>query len=462
MLAGLLPDATGFINVLRKLNLLLAAECIQVASKVDPSIVDAAIVEAVTQFKFGSEPFNYQLIFALKQIGDRRSSELDRRVIDDMEHWCKKFASIEPKVLDRVHTTDELLRIVSAGKSHYLMTDAIWTLGRERKELRAVNPLIDLLLDRNSPYRADAARALGELGDKRATTALLSCSNGKPEDLRPHCFMALGKIKDPHSLTPLIEYLSNLNNPFRETAAWALLGVADESIADFLISMLRKGNRYARANFVFLLGQHRMKKGLQPLIELFEVENSPFVREDIAFALGEYGDVRAVPVLLDRLDDTDVLVRIQVAVALAKIGCKEALPKLRELHSNESGFVKENIEEVIANLAEVPDSPYEVPETDLHEKYQSSEKEIMAQETDLQSQEYLSQLRQNLTKYFNEDELRTVCFDMKISYDDLPGEGLTGKARELVAFLQRRNQIAQLVEICSVQRPHIAWETLSE
>ena len=43
----------------------------------------------------------------------------------------------------------------------------------------------------------------------------------------------------------------------------------------------------------------------------------------------------------------------------------------------------------------------------------------------------LVQLREFLTEYFNEEELRTVCFDLGIDYDNLGGEGKGGKAREL-------------------------------
>ena len=42
-----------------------------------------------------------------------------------------------------------------------------------------------------------------------------------------------------------------------------------------------------------------------------------------------------------------------------------------------------------------------------------------------------SQLRQTLSSRFNESELRTLCFDLKVDYDDLPGKAKSDKAREL-------------------------------
>ena len=71
--------------------------------------------------------------------------------------------------------------------------------------------------------------------------------------------------------------------------------------------------------------------------------------------------------------------------------------------------------------------------------------------------EYLSELRQILVTHFSEGELRTLCFDLDIDYDDLPGEGRTDKARELVAYFERRNRIFDLVEPGIKQRPDISW-----
>ena len=67
----------------------------------------------------------------------------------------------------------------------------------------------------------------------------------------------------------------------------------------------------------------------------------------------------------------------------------------------------------------------------------------MAQESK-SSPAKLVQLHQRILKHFDEDELRTLCFDLGVNYDDLPGEARTGKARELVAFLDRRERLAEL------------------
>jgi hypothetical protein len=70
---------------------------------------------------------------------------------------------------------------------------------------------------------------------------------------------------------------------------------------------------------------------------------------------------------------------------------------------------------------------------------------------------YRTTLRQRLSAHFDEGELRTLCFDLGIAYDDLPGEGKADKARELVAYLERHGRIPELVAIGRRLRPDVPW-----
>jgi hypothetical protein len=67
------------------------------------------------------------------------------------------------------------------------------------------------------------------------------------------------------------------------------------------------------------------------------------------------------------------------------------------------------------------------------------------------------ELRQLLERHFNEEELRTLCFDLGIDYDALPGTGKAGKARELVAFSDRRGRIEELIALGAQMRPRVPW-----
>ena len=72
-------------------------------------------------------------------------------------------------------------------------------------------------------------------------------------------------------------------------------------------------------------------------------------------------------------------------------------------------------------------------------------------------QECLTGLRRILDEHFNDGELRTLCFDLDVDYDDLPGTAKADKARELINYLKRRKDIPHLVRVGKQQRPDISW-----
>jgi hypothetical protein len=71
---------------------------------------------------------------------------------------------------------------------------------------------------------------------------------------------------------------------------------------------------------------------------------------------------------------------------------------------------------------------------------------------------YRASLRKNLVEFFNDSELRDLCFDMNVDYESLNGQNKADKARELVAFCERRQVIADLVARCRKLRPKVEWE----
>lgn len=69
-------------------------------------------------------------------------------------------------------------------------------------------------------------------------------------------------------------------------------------------------------------------------------------------------------------------------------------------------------------------------------------------------------LQQALIECFNLNEMRQICFELGIDYDDILGNTPTDKSRELILFLHRRNKLHQLVYLCSQKRDHIDWSYL--
>jgi hypothetical protein len=64
-------------------------------------------------------------------------------------------------------------------------------------------------------------------------------------------------------------------------------------------------------------------------------------------------------------------------------------------------------------------------------------------------------LRRILVQQFDINDLRTLCFDMNIDYEGLPGDGKGAKVRELLAFLERRGRIYELLDTIRQLRPDL-------
>jgi hypothetical protein len=74
----------------------------------------------------------------------------------------------------------------------------------------------------------------------------------------------------------------------------------------------------------------------------------------------------------------------------------------------------------------------------------------------------LVELHQLLVERFSESELRALCFDLGIDFDDLASEGKSGKARELIAYLDRRGRLPELISFVRQQRPDVPWDVSSD
>lgn len=66
-------------------------------------------------------------------------------------------------------------------------------------------------------------------------------------------------------------------------------------------------------------------------------------------------------------------------------------------------------------------------------------------------------LRDLLLQAFNLDELKDLCFELDIDYDDLSGENRSAKARELVARCRRTGRLEDLLAAAERARPKLDW-----
>lgn len=69
----------------------------------------------------------------------------------------------------------------------------------------------------------------------------------------------------------------------------------------------------------------------------------------------------------------------------------------------------------------------------------------------------LAAIRDLLTTYFNNSELKDLCFRLGLDWDDIAGDTRPEKAQELVLRLQRTGRLPELQTLVQTLRPHAQW-----
>ncbi len=109
----------------------------------------------------------------------------------------------------------------------YVRQEAALALGRIG-DIRAVQPLIDALADDDLYFRRDAAFALSLMG-KSALDPLISQLNNIDSGVVRESAWALGQIKDPHAVEPLISVIQHGDTPMRGQAAFEALNAMGDA-----------------------------------------------------------------------------------------------------------------------------------------------------------------------------------------------------------------------------------------
>lgn len=69
----------------------------------------------------------------------------------------------------------------------------------------------------------------------------------------------------------------------------------------------------------------------------------------------------------------------------------------------------------------------------------------------------LSELLNLIGNSFNLAEIRTLCLELMVDYEDILGDTKTDKVRELILYFYRFNRLPDLVQYCRKKRPNLMW-----
>lgn len=75
----------------------------------------------------------------------------------------------------------------------------------------------------------------------------------------------------------------------------------------------------------------------------------------------------------------------------------------------------------------------------------------------MNSAAYLTTLHRLLDDYFTLVEIRTLCLNLGIDYESVPGEEKQSRIRELLLGLGRHSRLTDLIPLLQQERPLVDW-----
>ncbi len=163
-----------------------------------------------------------------------------------------------------------------------------------------------------------AVSALGMIGDADVVGPLLGAVNHPDASVRKLAVVSLGRIKSVTDIQPLVLALSDESTAVRKAAVTALIEVRGPMAVNDIRALLDDVDVWVR----------------------FHTIN----------AIGELGIENHAQYILPHLDDDQDIIRIAAAKALAKMECREAIPRLRQLGGDKNDDVVQAAKAAMSEL----------------------------------------------------------------------------------------------------------------
>ncbi|HEY6867632.1 MAG TPA: HEAT repeat domain-containing protein [Candidatus Eisenbacteria bacterium] len=182
-----------------------------------------------------------------------------------------------------------------------------------------VSALLPLLRDADPRVRAEAVFALGQIGERRAREPLEKLLAGAEPEIVDLVIEALGKLGDRAATPAVAAYLRDASPRLRAEAAVALWRLADSTAIDRLIERHDDPDPEVRWRVLWALERVKAPDRVSLIVALHLDDPSWLARAYAARTLGRQKSRRATAYLLQKLDDPEPGVIVNVIAALQQI-----------------------------------------------------------------------------------------------------------------------------------------------
>jgi hypothetical protein len=412
------------------------------------------------------------ILSALRQLGGSAVAHLSQTLIhEDLNSQIRQYIiSVLGKIGEP--SLETIVYALKNDEDNDVRAEAVKALGEVGE------PALDALVyalrnDRETAVRAEAARALGEIGEPALDELAFALRNDEDEYVRTVAISALVEIGEPavgvlkqvglehtdrQTRMQTILALSHLGLPARFALATAIEDYRGD-ISQSVIKGLSQGDLVAPSWFRFYpsydtevkIESSAMAQAVRDelILRTSGRPSSYFNAQITAEALQALitrsprliGEIQAQ--LCDVAYEYDDSRRIRTIAVARILGATDFANLVKAMaHTNE-----EAADAIMDLLGGNEAVLYFRRKTDASLRAEGARDETS----------FRRKLYSLLTKHFNEEELKTLCFILDVDYDHLRGEGSAAKVRELIMAAERNGRLKDLVEGAADLRSNVRW-----
>jgi len=259
----------------------------------------------------------------------------------------KNFSENIFRYLDR---TDAAVLCRALAEASQKISAELWQeIGRRLESLGRDREFIALLYHEDVEARSSAAEVLGYLRFPGASRALLEALADKNDAVRMAASRALAEIKDPELAASLVAFLKQPDRWLPARVAEVLVALGEHAVEPLLKAIPHfEGEAHLIAE---ILGEIGDSRAVPHLIELLGKSPRARVRAAAAEALGKINSAEAIPALKKALRDEAWEVRSRAVNALARTGNPRVIPLLEEALKDAEWNVRASAEAAIGEMA---------------------------------------------------------------------------------------------------------------
>ncbi|MFZ2960542.1 MAG: HEAT repeat domain-containing protein [Candidatus Ozemobacteraceae bacterium] len=230
------------------------------------------------------------------------------------DKWPVRRAASEALVKYGEEVISAIEQVMNRTEDEDVRFWAIKSLGKLGAKAQRI--LLEALRTGNKQLRYVIAAALGESGDRRVIKVLIDSLADPDWTIRKSATQALAEIGE-NAIDPLIEAVKEPNEDIRDGCLLALVRIGDSAMNRLFgtISEIDDNQRYLIRRSMVKLGS----RVVEAMLRLFR-SGKPEIMTFCAATLGEIGNPRAVPALIDGLSNDSWTVRRSCAYALGEVG----------------------------------------------------------------------------------------------------------------------------------------------